>query len=232
MESEVIEGVLLLDKPEGKTSFYLVHRLRKITKVKKIGHAGTLDPFATGLMVLLIGKNFTRKSDLFLNNEKSYLTTLVLGHTTPSFDSETAQTFVSDKIPSLEEIQNVIASFQGELLQTPPMFSAKKVDGTPLYELARKGISIDRKPCKVTVSIEFISYNYPELSLKVTCSKGTYIRSLGHDIGIALGTGAYLSKLRRLSSGLFHLDQATPLSQIENNPFILQDKLIKDLRCF
>lgn len=223
-----VEGILLIDKPENKTSFFLVKRLRSLTKVKKIGHAGTLDPFATGLMVLLIGKNYTRKSDLFLNHDKSYIATLKLGYTTPSFDKETEITPVADKVPTDVELKSVIDSFQGEILQTPPMFSAKKVQGKPLYELARQGISIERKACSVKVFIELLSYSYPEVVIKVTCSKGTYIRSLGHDIGQKLGTGAYLTALRRLNSGSFNINTALTLEEIEAQPELIRQRVLTD----
>ena len=223
-----LEGILLIDKPQDKSSFYLVKRLRHFTKVKKIGHAGTLDPFATGLMILLIGKKYTRQSDLFLNNDKTYETVLHLGFTTESYDKETATLFFSDKIPSLEEVECAIKNFQGEQYQTPPMFSAKKINGTPLYELARKGQNVERKPCKVNISISLIEYTYPYIRLSVTCSKGTYIRSLGHDLGLKLGCGAYLIKLRRTRSGNFQIDQSLSLSEIENNPELIQKYLIQD----
>lgn len=228
MEQEKIEGILLIDKPIDKSSFFLVKRLRALTKVQKIGHAGTLDPFATGVMVLLIGKNFTKLSDHFLHHDKAYETTIELGCTTPSFDKETEKTFVSGRIPSLDEINHVLKEFQGEINQTPPMFSAKKVQGTPLYELARKGITIERKPSTVHVSIELISYQYPELKLRVSCSKGTYIRSLGHDIGARLEVGAHLTQLRRIRSGNFHIDQAVSLEEIEKNPAKILSFLIKN----
>ena len=223
-----LEGILLIDKPKDKSSFYLVKRLRHFTKVKKIGHAGTLDPFATGLMILLIGKNYTKQSDLFLHHDKTYETVLHLGFTTESYDKETPIFIFSEKIPSLEEVKEVIESFQGEQYQTPPMFSAKKINGTPLYELARKGQTIERKPCKVNININLLDYNYPFLKLSVTCSKGTYIRSLGNDLGLKLGCGAYLTELRRIRSGNFQIEQSLSLSDIENNPELIEKYLIQD----
>ena len=228
MEQEKIEGILLIDKPIDKSSFFLVKRLRSLTKVQKIGHAGTLDPFATGLMVLLIGKNYTKLSDQFLQNNKAYETTIELGYTTPSFDKETERTFVSSSVPTFEQIQTVLSEFQGTIMQTPPMFSAKKVAGQPLYELARKGITIERKPCLVSVQVECLSYKYPQLKLKVFCSKGTYIRSLGHDIGAKLKVGAYLSELRRIQSGNFCINQAVTLEEIESDPNKILSLLIKN----
>lgn len=201
------EGILLIDKKKGRTSFSLVGVLRKRLGVKKIGHAGTLDPFATGVMVLLIGKRFTRLSDSFLGCDKEYIADLFLGKTTDSFDCEGNETGTSSYIPSLDEIKSVIESFQGEIDQIPPMFSAKKVNGKKLYELAREGKEIERKSVKVRVKIELMTYTYPLLRLRVECSKGTYIRSLAFDIGNELGCGAHLSDLQRTRSGSFLLSE-------------------------
>jgi tRNA pseudouridine55 synthase len=203
-----LEGILLVDKPQGKTSFSLVGLLRKTTGVKKIGHAGTLDPFATGLMILLIGKKYTRQSDHFLVHDKEYVTTLHLGTSTDSFDCEGERTSHSSYIPTLEEVSMALEYFQGTINQIPPMFSAKKVGGKKLYELARRGITIERQPVAVTVSTRLIAYEYPYLELHISCSKGTYIRSIGHDLGLMLQCGAHLTKLRRLRSGPFLLEKA------------------------
>ncbi|MBS4168835.1 tRNA pseudouridine(55) synthase TruB [Parachlamydia sp. AcF125] len=200
-----VEGILLLDKPRGCTAFNLVARLRKVLGVKKIGHAGTLDPFATGVMVMLIGRNFTRLSDQFLSQDKEYEAEVYLGVSTDTYDCEGQILSQSERIPSLAEIQTALASFQGEILQIPPMFSAKKQNGKKLYELARQGKTIERPPVKVSVQISLLNYAYPYLSLSVSCSKGTYIRSLAHDLGMLLGIGAHLTQLRRVRSGRFHL---------------------------
>lgn len=198
-------GILLVNKPKGKTSFHLVGALRRITKIQKIGHCGTLDPLATGVMVMLIGKQYTKLSDQFLGQDKEYRATLKLGKRTDSFDSEGSLLSTSDYIPHLSEVENAILQFQGTFFQTPPMFSAKKVGGKKLYELARKGIAIERKPCQVEAQVELISYEYPTVILHVHCSKGTYIRSLAEDIGNLLTCGAHLSDLMRTRSGSFHL---------------------------
>ncbi len=210
-------GILLVDKQVGSTSFHLVSLLRKRTGIKKIGHAGTLDPFASGLMVMLVGKEYTKKSDQFLNSDKEYITTLRLGLSTDSFDTEGQIQEKSDLIPTLEQITTCLETFQGDILQIPPMYSAKKIGGKKLYELARKGISIERPPSKVNVKIEFLVYEYPHLKLKVQCSKGTYIRSLGHDIGMFLGCYAHLSSLQRTKSGAFSLEEAISQEKI-NDP--------------
>lgn len=201
------EGILLVNKPRGKTSFSLISSLRRLSGIQKIGHAGTLDPFATGVMILLVGKTFTRLSDHFLHHDKEYQAKVHLGIQTDTFDCEGQVLAQSSHIPSLTDIQNALKNFQGTILQTPPMFSAKKVKGKKLYELARKGIEIPREAVPVTIETHFLSYNYPFLELKITCSKGTYIRSLAHDLGIQLGTGAHLTELTRTRSGPFTLEE-------------------------
>lgn len=226
-ENAPLEGLLLIDKSENKSSFYLVKRIRALTKVKKVGHAGTLDPFATGLMLLLVGKNYTRKSDQFLNCDKVYETTLHLGYQTETFDKDSTPLFVSDLVPSLDDLQSVIATFQGESLQTPPMYSAKKIQGKPLYELARQGMTVERAPCKVNISIELLDYSYPYCKLKVKCSKGTYIRTLGHEIGEKLKCGAYLQELRRLNSGSYSVNDAIKIEDLEINPEKLAQRLLR-----
>ncbi len=206
------EGLYLLDKPAGVTSFSLVRDLRKKLQVKKVGHAGTLDPFATGLMILLVGREFTKRSDEFLLCDKEYLAEAHLGVSTDSFDCDGQEMAASDKVPTIEEIHEVLPEFQGEILQTPTMFSAKKVGGKKLYDLARKGQTVERKPCQVKVKIDLLDYTYPKLTFRVTCSKGTYIRSLAHDIGEALGCGAHLTALRRTRIGSYSITDAKPLA--------------------
>ncbi len=202
----MFEGVLPVCKPKFKTSFSLVSLLRRLTHIRTIGHAGTLDPFADGVMILLIGKHFTRLSHRFLHQNKEYLATVHLGIVTDTYDIEGQITSQSPYIPSLSEIEEVLLKFQGTIMQTPPMFSAKKVGGKKLYELARKGIVIERQAVAVNLHSELIDYSYPNLTLKVQCSKGTYLRSLAYDIGIELGCGAHLSSLTRTKSGTFTLE--------------------------
>lgn len=212
-------GILLVNKAAGSTSFHIVSILRRLTKIEKIGHAGTLDPFATGVMVMLIGREYTRRSDEFLCSDKQYRATLQLGIATDTYDIEGQILSRSEHVPTLKEIETVVLGFQGEILQVPPMYSAKKVDGKKLYDLARKGITIEREPVKVKVQIEFVSYRYPMLEILVSCSKGTYIRSLAHDIGRALGCGAHLFELIRTRSGAFHLDECIPQEHLKNLSF-------------
>lgn len=235
-QEELPSGILLVNKPKNKTSFTLVGALRRLLKVKKIGHAGTLDPFATGVMVMLIGKQYTKLSDRFLGADKEYITTVHLGIETDSYDCDGKILEENPTvIPTKEELQKALESFQGEVMQTPPMFSAKKIDGKKLYELARKGISIEREPARVKMTTELISYEYPNVQLRVSCSKGTYIRSIAHDLGKLLGCGAHLSQLQRVRSGAFHLDRCIdgalldiPGCDIE----MLKKALIKDVEKF
>jgi len=218
-------GILLVDKEQGSTSFKLVSLLRRITRVEKIGHSGTLDPFATGLMVMLIGREFTKRSDEFLGCDKEYQATMHLGIATDSYDIEGEVTSRSEVVPSLQDVERGIALFQGQIAQVPPMFSAKKVQGQKLYDLARKGIVIERQPVLVRLHVELLRYEYPEVEIRVACSKGTYIRSLAHDLGQVLGTGAHLSSLRRLSSGSFALKDAVPQALLYNREFDLAPHL-------
>lgn len=201
------KGLLLINKPRGATSFSLVRSIRRRLNVKKVGHAGTLDPFATGVMILLVGRDYTRLSDKLLTQDKEYLAKVHLGVATDSFDCDGTVTSESDLIPTQEAIDEALTHFQGTVEQLPPMFSAKKVDGKKLYELARKGVTIERKPVQVQMKTELISYEYPYLTLKVSCSKGTYIRSIADDLGKHLGCGAHLSELTRTQVGKYHLDQ-------------------------
>lgn len=200
------EGILAVYKPPGKTSFSLIHVLRKKTGIRKIGHAGTLDPFAEGVMILLIGRTFTRQASTFQNQDKEYVANLHLGETTTTFDPEGEIVERSDYIPTQQQVEEALTQFQGTIEQIPPMYSAKKVQGKKLYELARKGIEIERKPITVEVKTTLISYEYPSLILKVECSKGTYIRTIGHDLGKALKCGAHLKKLTRTRCGSYGLD--------------------------
>lgn len=212
-------GLLLVNKAAGSASFYLVSLLRRLTRIEKIGHAGTLDPFATGVMVMLIGREFTRRSDEFLTSDKEYRATLQLGIATDTYDLEGEITSRGEHIPSLQEIERALASFQGSISQIPPMYSAKKVEGKKLYDLARKGITIERQPVQVQVAIQLIRYEYPMLEIHVTCSKGTYIRSLAHDIGQVLTCGAHLFELTRTRSGRFSLEECIPQEKLKDLSF-------------
>lgn len=212
-----LSGILLVNKTKNKSSFSIVHILRKITHVKKIGHCGTLDPFATGLMIMLIGKEYTKKSNTFLSEDKQYICKIHLGYTTKSYDPEEKLEFYSDKIPTIDELKEALKYFQGEIDQIPPMYSAKKVNGQKLYDLARKDIFIERKPSRINLKTTLISYDYPFIDLDITCSKGTYIRSIANDLGIKLKTGAYLHTLNRTRCGNFLLKNALDQEALNEN---------------
>ena len=203
--------LLLVNKPYKWTSFDVVGKLRNSFKPLKlkVGHAGTLDPLATGLLIICTGK-MTKQIDTFQAEEKEYTGTLVLGATTPSYDMETEidQTFVTGNLTD-EAIRNACAQFTGDIQQYPPAHSAIKIDGERLYEKARRGEEVELRLRNVTISqFEITRIELPEVDFRVVCSKGTYIRSLVNDFGKALNNGAYLSKLTRTRSGNFHVDNA------------------------
>jgi len=212
------EGLLLVNKTFKKPSFSIIAQLRRVLFIKKIGHAGILDPLATGLMVILIGRNFTKKSDKLIMQEKEYEVELCLGYKSDTYDLEGTVTFVNDYKPSIDEVNKALEEFSGDVEQIPPMFSAKKVNGQKLYLLARKGIEIKRKPINVNIKIEKVYYDYPNLRFNAICSKGTYIRSLVNDIGKKLTCGAYLSKLNRTRCGNFLLTDALNQDDIMTLP--------------
>ncbi|MCK4933954.1 MAG: tRNA pseudouridine(55) synthase TruB [Simkaniaceae bacterium] len=221
------EGILLVNKERGKTSFHLVYLLRKLTGIKKIGHTGTLDPFATGVMILLIGRNYTKIADQFINDHKIYNASLHLGAATNTFDCDGEITQTSTSIPTLSEIETALCSFQGEVMQTPPMFSAKKINGQKLYNLARKGIEVERQAVQVSLETTLISYNYPTLELSIKCSKGTYIRSIANDLGIALGSFAHLKELVRTECGKYSLKECVDTSSLKDLNFPYRSHLLK-----
>ena len=208
--------VILIDKPSGWTSFKVVHIIRKITGAKKVGHAGTLDPMATGLLILCTGKK-TKEITKFQEGEKTYCGIITLGKKTPSMDLETE---VIEEKPvreiKNEEIEKVRDSFLGEILQIPPMYSALKVGGKTLYHLARKGKTVKREPRKVNVSKFLIKkIDLPDIHFEIVCSKGTYIRVIANDLGDRLGTGGILTSLRRTGIGEFSVKNALTVESFE-----------------
>jgi len=219
------EGIILIDKPMNITSFGVVAALRRLTQVQKIGHCGTLDPLATGLLVCLIGKKFTKMSDNFLGAQKAYIADLLLGASTSTFDAEGEKTKTSEFQPSIQELEKAIETFQGTTWQMPPQFSAKKVGGIKACDAARAGKSVELQKQEVQMNIKLLSYNYPHLQLEVSCSKGTYIRTLADDLGQKLGSLAYLSGLRRIQSGSFSIDQAISLDHLKQHPELLSQYL-------
>lgn len=220
--AELAKGAMLLvDKPQGWTSFDVVNKIRYKLKnllgVKKIkvGHAGTLDPMATGLLIVCTG-GMTKKIDLYQGMPKEYRGTIRFGASTPSYDAETEAdaTYPWDHITP-EMLDTAKGSFLGEIDQVPPMFSAIKVDGQPLYKKARRGIEVEIQPRKVHIhEMEWTRVEMPEADFLVRCSKGTYIRSLAHDMGKAVGSGAYLSRLVRTRIGEYRLEDAWNLEEL------------------
>lgn len=210
-------GLLLVDKPEGPTSAHVVERVKRILGAKKVGHLGTLDPFASGLLPLGIDDG-TKIAEIFLTAQKSYRGVIALGVATDTQDS-TGKVIETREVPALgdSEMEKLRRAFTGTLMQTPPMFSALKKDGVRLYRLARKGQTVDRSPREIKVeSLRLWTLGASELGLEVTCSKGTYIRTLAADMGQSLGCGAHLKTLRRLSCGHLSVENAISLDDIEN----------------
>ena len=216
--------ILLFNKPLGWTSFDLVKKVKNLLRrnfdIKKIkvGHAGTLDPLATGLLIVCTGRA-TKKIQQIQDLGKEYIASITLGKTTPSFDLETDfdKEFPTSHI-SKELIEKIIPRFIGEIDQIPPIFSAKNIKGKRAYEYARKGQGVELKPSRIRIdAIELLDYSFPDVSLKIRCSKGTYIRSLARDIGDALNSGAYLSELIRTQIGEYHIDSAMDLFDFEKN---------------
>jgi tRNA pseudouridine55 synthase len=244
-----MDGILIIDKPEGWTSHDVVARLRRVLKTKRIGHTGTLDPFATGVLVMLIGKA-TRLAQFLDKDVKEYDALVRFGYETDTGDrtgqARQSQVQYESQVPGpksqveelnslLEKVRNVLPQFRGEIEQVPPMYSAKKIAGKKLYELARKGVEVERKPVKVTIEkLELLEPSSDlglgtwdsgptpdfgpwtlDLGLHVSCSAGTYIRTLAEDIGRAVGTGAHLAELRRTRAGRFGLTRAVTLEELE-----------------
>ena len=206
---EFIDGVLLIDKGPGMTSHDVVAMARRCLNLKKIGHCGTLDPMATGLLILVLGRA-TKIQDLLMSENKEYVGTLTLGVTTSTQDKE-GEELERCEVPrfTTEQVEQAFAEFQGDFYQTPPMVSAIKKDGVPLYKLARQGKEVKRDPRLVHIYHHQINaVNLPEIEFLVLCSKGFYVRTYAHDIGKKLGCGAHLSALRRTRSGKFEVDRA------------------------
>ena len=225
-----MNGILIIDKPENFTSHDVVARLRRILKTKKIGHTGTLDPFATGVLVMLVGKA-TRLAQFLDKDEKSYETKIHFGFETDTGDKTgTPKTESVAADIEIEDIETVLPKFRGEIEQIPPMYSAKKVKGKKLYELARKGVEIGRKPVKLNISklevADYSKFAENELIIKVACSAGTYIRTLAEDIGKSVGCPCHLTELRRIKAGKFDISQSISIEELEK---IVENSEIEDV---
>lgn len=210
-----MEGILLVDKPAEHTSHDVVARLRGKLRMKRVGHAGTLDPMATGLLIMLVGKA-TRVSQYLSSLDKEYEGTIELGKVTDTQDAE-GEVLETIPVPAFTEaeIRAAVTSFLGDQYQTPPMYSAVKVDGVPLYKSARKGEEVERESRFIRVmSWDITRFALPHLDFRLRCTKGTYVRTLAHDLGRKLGCGAHLAALRRTASDKFHVSQALTLDQI------------------
>ncbi len=219
-------GFLNIYKPKGMTSHDVVAKLRRITKIKQIGHTGTLDPFAEGVLPVCIGKA-TRLIE-YLSDDKEYLATVQFGASTTTYDLEGEKTSVSDKRVNQDDVESFLKYFEGEIFQIPPIYSAIKVNGKKLYEYARKGESVEIEPRKVTLySIKLKSFDYDlqQAEICIKCSKGTYIRSIAHDLGQKLGCGAYLVRLVRTQAGSLKIDDSIKLKDDMN----ISDNLINPI---
>ncbi|MET0637546.1 MAG: tRNA pseudouridine(55) synthase TruB [Chitinophagaceae bacterium] len=210
--------VLLIDKPLHWTSFDVVRKVRNIVKVKKVGHAGTLDPLATGLLIICTGK-FTKNINEYMAREKEYTGSITLGATTPTYDLESEpENFLPVDQITEDQVYAATKPFIGEIMQVPPAHSAIKVDGKRVYELARQGREVKLEPRKLTIqTFEITSVEMPKVFFRVVCSTGTYIRSLANDFGKELGCGGYLSSLRRTRIGEFSVDDAMTMEAFRSS---------------
>ncbi len=215
-------AVILIDKPKGWTSFDVVNKIKKTFRIKKVGHAGTLDPMATGLLIICTGKK-TKEINSFVGLDKRYTGSIKLGESTPSYDTETE---VIERKPfdhvTESMIRDAAASVTGSIEQVPPMYSAIKKNGKPLYKLARKGIEVSRETRPVTIhEFDITTIDVPYVSFRIRCSKGTYIRTIAHDMGVKLNTGGHLTSLQRTGVGMFSVDDAVTIDHLNE----LKDRL-------
>jgi tRNA pseudouridine55 synthase len=214
-EFSALDGALLIDKPAGPTSHDVVDAIRRQFNIKKVGHCGTLDPNATGLLIIVLGRG-TKLSEKLMSDDKVYEGGIKFGETTNSYDAD-GELVTSLPVPplTLEQLNEAAAEFVGDIMQTPPMVSAVKKGGVPLYKLARKGVEVEREPRLIHIyTFQFSAYQEPMGQFRIACTKGTYVRSLAHELGQKLGCGAHLANLRRVTSGKFSVAHATPLDQL------------------
>lgn len=214
-EFSPLDGAILINKPAGPTSHDVVDAIRRRFGIKKVGHCGTLDPNATGLLIIVLGRG-TKLSEKLMSDDKVYEGAIKFGEATDSFDAD-GQITETKPVPSLtlDQLNKAAAAFVGDLKQIPPMVSAIKKEGVPLYKLARKGIEVAREPRLVHIyCFQFTSYEPPLGQFRIGCTKGTYVRSIAHELGQKLGCGAHLSSLRRTISGKFNIAEAAPLAEV------------------
>jgi tRNA pseudouridine55 synthase len=227
-----LDGAILVDKPAGPTSHDVVDAIRRRFNIKKVGHCGTLDPNATGLLIIVLGRG-TKLSEKLMSDDKVYEGTVKFGETTNSHDVD-GELVASLPVPpmTLEQINEIAAEFVGDHMQTPPMVSAIKKNGVPLYKLARKGVEVPREPRLIHIySFRFTQYREPLADFRIACTKGTYVRSLAHEVGQKLGCGAHLATLRRVTSGKFELADAAPLDAVlKLTPGELEKRVIPFLK--
>jgi tRNA pseudouridine55 synthase len=210
-----LDGAVLIDKPAGPTSHDIVDAVRLHFRVKKVGHCGTLDPNATGLLIILLGRG-TKLSEKLMSDDKVYSGWIKFGESTNSYDAD-GEILETKPVPplSVEQLNEAAESFLGDQMQIPPMVSAVKVAGVPLYKLARKGVEVERKPRLIHLyNFRFTQYQEPYAFFRVACTKGTYVRTLAHELGHKLGCGAHLATLRRITSGKFEVAEAVQFEQI------------------
>ena len=222
-----LDGAVLIDKPVGPTSHDVVDAIRRRFQIKKVGHCGTLDPNATGLLIIVLGKG-TKLSERMMSQDKVYAGQIKFGETTDSYDAD-GELVASLPVPPLtiEHLNELAATFVGDLMQEPPMVSAVKKDGVPLYKLARKGVEVERKPRLVHVyDFRFSAYQEPLGEFRIACTKGTYVRALAHELGAKLGCGAHLASLRRLEIGKFKVDDAIALDRVLDLPVAELEKRV------
>jgi tRNA pseudouridine55 synthase len=216
-EFSTLDGAILVDKPSGPTSHDVVDTIRRRFGIKKVGHCGTLDPAATGLLIIVLGRG-TKLSEKLMGDDKVYEGTIRFGISTNSYDAD-GEVLETKSVPplTLEQLNEMAAPFIGDQMQTPPMVSAIKKDGVPLYKLARKGVEVEREPRLVHIyNFRFTNYAEPNGEFRLACTKGTYVRSVAHELGQKIGCGAHLSALRRSASGKFDVTEATPLDAVLN----------------
>jgi len=226
-EFAALDGAILIDKPAGPTSHDVVDAIRRQFNLKKVGHCGTLDPNATGLLIIVLGRG-TKLSEKLMSDDKLYEGTMKFGEATDSYDAD-GELLSSLPVPplTLDELNQSAAEFVGDLMQTPPMVSAVKKDGVPLYKLARKGLEVPREPRLIHIyRFRFSAYQEPIGQFEMACTKGTYVRSVAHELGQKIGCGAHLSTLRRVKSGKFDVANALEFEEVMKLPNRELEKLV------